>query len=158
MDYRQQNSSIIRSRLVSEEVYYTIGRFSHSRREQKINKLEDYAWKEKNRKNNRKIWNQNRHSLSKEMWHKKCRKPLRETAFGTPEGARTPDPVLRRHVLYPTELLARMYYMIIVYSQGRQYAVWFFIKYYSYCSFVYNSGFPSAPKIGVIPLPRPPSR
>ena len=35
--------------------------------------------------------------------------------FGTPEGIRTPGPVLRRHVLYPTELLARVcvYYVLI---------------------------------------------
>ena len=26
--------------------------------------------------------------------------------FGTPEGIRTPDPLLRREVLYPAELLA----------------------------------------------------
>ena len=28
--------------------------------------------------------------------------------IGTPEGIRTPDPLLRREVLYPAELLARM--------------------------------------------------
>ena len=27
---------------------------------------------------------------------------------GTPEGTRTPDPLLRRQLLYPPELLARM--------------------------------------------------
>ena len=28
---------------------------------------------------------------------------------GTPEGIRTPDPLLRREVLYPAELLAHMH-------------------------------------------------
>ena len=29
-------------------------------------------------------------------------------SYGTPEGTRTPGPLLRRQLLYPTELLARM--------------------------------------------------
>ena len=33
---------------------------------------------------------------------------LRLTKSGTPEGTRTPDPLLRRQLLYPPELQARM--------------------------------------------------
>ena len=34
-----------------------------------------------------------------------------EGAFGTPEGTRTPGLLLRRQLLYPAELLARIFWM-----------------------------------------------
>ena len=34
--------------------------------------------------------------------------PAVSGSYGTPEGTRTPGPLLRRQLLYPTELLARM--------------------------------------------------
>ena len=37
------------------------------------------------------------------------RKTDHSGCFGTPEGIRTPDPLLRREVLYPAELLARIF-------------------------------------------------
>ena len=37
-----------------------------------------------------------------------CR-ALRRKAFGTPEGTRTPAPLLRRQMLYPAELPARIW-------------------------------------------------
>ena len=42
---------------------------------------------------------------------------------GTPEGTRTPDPLLRREVLYPSELLAQIEYEIVAFLSLRSNAM-----------------------------------
>lgn len=58
---------------------------------------------------------------------------VRITYYGEPGGVRTPDPALRRRVLYPTELLIHSYWMYKVLIYNSTFGL--HCQYYFFCIF-----------------------